>query len=457
MGSRASQQVAAEPQVRTSATVTPAPGRIPPEAQEALDSPGQDLDPATRAFMERRFGQSLCRVCAHGLPSSPTADHAGGWSRSSDEREADRVAEQVVEMTQPSLLGAAASRDDLGPVDDHADPRAAASARSMSARALMEPRLGHDFGQVRVHADAKAAASARALNARAFTFGREIVFGAGQYAPQTAAGRRLLAHELAHVVQQSASPAPRVQAFTAELDQRQVMLRPEKGDTDADLDRVVCPAITNRKIAGRTQIDITECLPRGTVQAMTLGPENCARFVDYALAGATEPGRITDLNQALPNALWEKLRKRGARVASFAILDPTGKVTAAQPSIVPWKQISPAMGDLVFMSGQIVVPNPGPHPEGDDFIVSWSHVGFFLVRSRKGFDYHLAKDGDENPIGVFHTGMALPEGYMPGAYVKGAEAFMAYLRPPPPLTAPPIHGEVKVKEGRDLGELPPGP
>ncbi|MGB9632210.1 MAG: DUF4157 domain-containing protein [Chloroflexaceae bacterium] len=69
-------------------------------------------------------------------------------------------------------------------------------------RAFMEPRFGHDFSRVRVHTDARAAESARAVNALAYTVGRDVVFGAGQYAPGASAGRRLLAHELAHVVQQ---------------------------------------------------------------------------------------------------------------------------------------------------------------------------------------------------------------------------------------------------------------
>jgi hypothetical protein len=69
----------------------------------------------------------------------------------------------------------------------------------------MEARFGHDFSRVRVHFDAKAAASTEALNARAYTAGECVVFGAGQYAPGAAAGRRLLAHELAHVVQQRQS------------------------------------------------------------------------------------------------------------------------------------------------------------------------------------------------------------------------------------------------------------
>lgn len=72
----------------------------------------------------------------------------------------------------------------------------------VTARSFMEPRFGHDFSQVRVHTDAKAAESARAVNALAYTVGRDVVFGAGQYAPQTADGQRLITHELTHVVQQ---------------------------------------------------------------------------------------------------------------------------------------------------------------------------------------------------------------------------------------------------------------
>jgi hypothetical protein len=72
----------------------------------------------------------------------------------------------------------------------------------------MEPRFGYDFGQVRVHADAKAAESARALQARAYTVGHDLLFAAGEYAPENAAGQVLLAHELAHVVQQMRQPAP---------------------------------------------------------------------------------------------------------------------------------------------------------------------------------------------------------------------------------------------------------
>ncbi len=70
-------------------------------------------------------------------------------------------------------------------------------------RAFMESRFDYDFSRVRVHTDAKAAEAVRAVNARAFTVGRDVVFGAGQYVPETDSGRHLLAHELTHIVQQN--------------------------------------------------------------------------------------------------------------------------------------------------------------------------------------------------------------------------------------------------------------
>lgn len=73
----------------------------------------------------------------------------------------------------------------------------------LATRDLMESRFGHNFSHVRIHADEQAARHARVMRARAYTSGRDIVFGPGQYAPETNHGKKLLAHELAHVVQQS--------------------------------------------------------------------------------------------------------------------------------------------------------------------------------------------------------------------------------------------------------------
>ncbi|MEZ4734073.1 MAG: DUF4157 domain-containing protein [Caldilineaceae bacterium] len=82
-----------------------------------------------------------------------------------------------------------------------------------AARAFFEARFGHDFSRVRVHTDGRAAAAAHAVNALAYTIGHHITFGPGQYQPQSSNGRRLLAHELTHVVQQMGAPhqAPTLQ------------------------------------------------------------------------------------------------------------------------------------------------------------------------------------------------------------------------------------------------------
>jgi hypothetical protein len=76
------------------------------------------------------------------------------------------------------------------------------------SRAYFEPRFGRDFNRVRIHDDAHATQSARAVNALAYTSGQHIVFGAGAYSPGSDAGRKLLAHELTHTIQQSSRSAP---------------------------------------------------------------------------------------------------------------------------------------------------------------------------------------------------------------------------------------------------------
>ena len=86
--------------------------------------------------------------------------------------------------------------------------RAPGQPLDLSTRTFMESRFGADFGRVRVHADDRAAESADVIRARAYTVGRDVVFGARGYAPSTQSGRELLAHELAHTIQQRHTNAP---------------------------------------------------------------------------------------------------------------------------------------------------------------------------------------------------------------------------------------------------------
>ena len=83
--------------------------------------------------------------------------------------------------------------------------RGGGRALSPAERSYFEPRFGRDFSAVRLHDGAPAQRAAAAINARAYTLGSSIAFAAGEYRPATSGGRRLLAHELAHVVQQTGS------------------------------------------------------------------------------------------------------------------------------------------------------------------------------------------------------------------------------------------------------------
>ena len=96
-------------------------------------------------------------------------------------------------------LAAAPAASDVAPPIVHDVLRSPGQPLDMATRASLERRFGHNFGRVRIHADAKATESAKAVSALAYTVGQDIVFAAGQYNPMSHEGRRLLAHELAHL------------------------------------------------------------------------------------------------------------------------------------------------------------------------------------------------------------------------------------------------------------------
>ncbi|HEV2956329.1 MAG TPA: DUF4157 domain-containing protein [Xanthobacteraceae bacterium] len=130
------------------------------------------------------------------------------------EQEADRVAGQVMRMAAPGVPiapvrvqrhDASAGGGGIAPPIVHEVLRSPGQPLDAATRAFMEARFGRDFSAVRVHTDAHAAESARSIDASAYTVGRDVVFGAGQYATSTSKGKRLLAHELTHVMQQSAA------------------------------------------------------------------------------------------------------------------------------------------------------------------------------------------------------------------------------------------------------------
>jgi len=132
------------------------------------------------------------------------------------EREADRLAGEAVQSPEATAHLRLKGSEDAPPAQgtiapiggSNADPESAAQlipgdgqALPSSLRSLFGPRLGLDFSQVRIHTDAPAAEAARTVHARAYTLGQHIVFGAGEYRPETLRGTRMIAHELVHVAQ----------------------------------------------------------------------------------------------------------------------------------------------------------------------------------------------------------------------------------------------------------------
>jgi Domain of unknown function (DUF4157) len=177
-----------------------------------------------------RSGHDFGRIPVHA-PAAGVIQTKLAINKPGDEyeQEADHISEQVMRMAEPQLQGACGGgcpkclteqpgqehkrlqtkrvgSNDLGRgvVPSIVDEvlRSPGESLDPETRANMGPRFGYDFSNVRVHTNEQAAKSARAVNALAFTVGHNIVFGAGQHAPFSSAGQKLLAHELAHVVQQ---------------------------------------------------------------------------------------------------------------------------------------------------------------------------------------------------------------------------------------------------------------
>ena len=153
------------------------------------------------------------------------------------EQEADRVADMVMRMPEPTVqrkcscggggcakckgghgegehellqmkrVDANSLGPDEAPASVHEVLRESGRPLDYATRVFMEPRLGHDLGRVRVHNNERAVQVSQELNAQAFTVGHNIVFGGGGYTTGSSASRRLLAHELTHVVQQTGGRA----------------------------------------------------------------------------------------------------------------------------------------------------------------------------------------------------------------------------------------------------------
>ena len=172
-----------------------------------------------------------CAACAAGGAPCPKC-------RGEDDIQMKPLAEQITPLVQrqetvteeqedAELVQAKPASGAGGALGTGADsavaaPQGGGQPLPASERAFFEPRFGVDFGGVRIHQGSRAAEATRSIGARAYTLGRDVVFGRGEYRPESGAGKRLLAHELVHVVQQGNSvrardPAKSRQRANAEI------------------------------------------------------------------------------------------------------------------------------------------------------------------------------------------------------------------------------------------------
>ena len=297
------------------------------------------------------------------------------------EAEAEGVAAAIV--AAPPLAPALALRASRGkPV-----PSAGAGATALPLRraagrpadrrtvAGVEARTGADLSGVRVHDGPEAAASAATLGARAFATGRDVVFGRGRHAPATREGRRLLAHELTHVVQQRRTGSAAVQRAPATPAEQREFVRmtieflEESADFFRDRRQVVTPALFDRLLTSWYTMVV-----------------NQERIVDDDLGGDATLKR--DLRAAYTAAL-RVLMPRAAQALGVSETDLYDRNNGRIPM---WAWTTPHRLESGFSAP--VAEGRGVDPLTGN--VAWSQSGFDVVMLPDAEDASLAAGGKAN-------------------------------------------------------------
>jgi len=289
-------------------------------------------------------------------------------------------------------------------------------------RAFMEPRLGHNFSGVRIHADVNAALAARALNARAYTVGSDIAFAGGQYTPRSSAGKWLLAHELAHVVQQAGHP-PILQKQPAQPSGKGDLDLPWKhgdyslfevsnagirflvavgADKDESRVRAAIPAIAKRISGDNSRIKdpatrVTTCIIAPTTTRFALWNGKPVLMLDPPDVSLETAAH--EMGHGIFNALAQQAESRkpdGARAANFrlAIADIYARLSHTKP-YTDGDQSHPA-GLWIADPSQWSPGSANEHPwsDPDEFFASAKEA--FQI-NRKGFESAIARMNKQDP------------------------------------------------------------
>ena len=293
--------------------------------QRMLQTDAKELEAELAGTATRRVGNDFSGIPIHASAAKAIQTKlAINKPGDSYEQEADRVSEQIMRMPEPRVQRKCACGDTPGPAVEceecrkkplslqrksleaagpvaggfappivHDVLRSPAQSLDPQTRAFMEPHFGHDFSRVRIHADPGASEAANAVQAEAFTFGSNIVFGSGKFAPSTPAGRKLLAHELTHVVQQGAAPAAG-DLGTSRVSEPGRLQRQPKGGKDSPKTEA-CPPMGpgEREEAAKAQLRLVERIPQQEwlIYGFPIGGSE--------ISGAEAGGFISDIVKSL--------------------------------------------------------------------------------------------------------------------------------------------------------------
>lgn len=271
------------------------PERAPPSLQSS-DTARRALPRTAAIAGEGAPVQRSCDVCEE---QKKRDEEANDGARERIQRQVNPDANDEWDEDEDAPLQGtlqAKARSDASPMLGRDAEAAIQAARtggqplSAAERAFFEPRFGHDFSRVRIHAGSSAAAAARVVDAHAFALGSDIVFGAGQYAPSTHGGQRLLAHELAHVIQQGHAGAPTGSAAAAsgvaesDAAQRASVIRRKPGDLSQEpTHRIKTPKGGNLRL----RVKATPALMLKDPPDDCKGAAECVNSVGNVPSGAT--------------------------------------------------------------------------------------------------------------------------------------------------------------------------
>jgi hypothetical protein len=274
---------------------------------------------------------------------------------------------------------------------------------SLPLRHFFEPRVGRDLSAVRVHTGHEAGASARALGAQAFTIGNDVAFGHGQYDPDSGSGRRLIAHELSHVIQQDGG-RPRIQRKCGP-----VATPPDCPGVTVD----AAAAPVGPRFAFAINCDDFVSGEREKLEAMA-NPATIPAGSDVDIIGMASSDGNADLNASLScrraRAAADALRATPGFAGNIRLIQSSGGVSGTDNNpafraaeVIVSKKAAPAQDPVFRIDG---VPKASAVEDTREVSTTFQSVQFmgdFELDARVGVQTAQPSDADDWQVGVVQT------------------------------------------------------